>query len=328
MKKFLIIAADQEALGALTGPHTLKKEHVSLLQKVAGEKAEIVIATPEESKQHLADAEMIAAFPMRMPCISEAPNAKWLHSFSAGVDEILTPEIVKSKIILSNSSGVHATPIAEHIIGFILHFTRSFQKTFHQQIKHDWRKDQTIGELRGSHVLIVGYGEIGRETARLVTAFGAEVSAIARSAHHDPKSGIHVESINKLDKLLPKADFAVITLPYTKETHHLFDQSKFKLMKDSAIVINIGRGSIINESNLIEALRTKQIAGAALDVTETEPLEKTSPLWDMENVILTPHHSGLSQKYMDRAIDILSLNLKAYMKGKMLPTRVDKKLGY
>src|SRR6185503_9960075 len=128
--------------------------------------------------------------------------------------------------------------------------------------------------------------------------------------------------------MLPHADFVVITLPHTPETHHLFNAEKFKRMKKSAVVINIGRGGIIHEADLVEALKAGDIAGAGLDVTETEPLPNYSPLWDMENVMITPHHSGLSHKYMDRAIDLLCKNIKAYLAKKPLLTEVDKKLGY
>src|SRR6185503_16414063 len=128
--------------------------------------------------------------------------------------------------------------------------------------------------------------------------------------------------------MLPHADFVVITLPHTSETHHLFNRAKFKRMKKTAVVVNIGRGGIIKESDLAEALREGDIAGAMLDVTEKEPLPAESPLWDMENVIITPHHSGLSHRYMDRAIELLCKNIKAYLAKKPLLTEVDKKLGY
>jgi phosphoglycerate dehydrogenase-like enzyme len=335
MKKLLIIMADQERLGSPPGPHTFKPEHEEILKSAAGKNIEVVIATPEEAKSHYSDAEVVASFPLRMPNIKELPHAKWLHSFSAGVDRILTPAVAESDVILSNSSGIHATPIAEHIIAFMLIWTRGFHKTFRNQEKHAWIKDQTLTELRNSNVLIVGLGEIGTEAARLAHAFGAHVWATVRTLRHGsgqarkkPEFIEKLETSDKLDSMLPEADFVVICLPHTDATHHYFDKEKFAQMKKGAVVINIGRGGIIKEVDLIEALKNGTIAGAGLDVTEKEPLPEDSPLWDMSNVIITPHHSGLSHKYMDRAIDLLSKNLEAYLKDEHLPTQVDKKLGY
>jgi D-2-hydroxyacid dehydrogenase (NADP+) len=327
-RQFLIIAADQEMLGAPHGPHTFKESHLAQLQKAAGKRADIVAETPDASKAYFAKAEMVAAFPRRIPAFTDLPRARWLHSFSAGVDEVLTPEIIASKIVISNSSGIHATPIAEHVLGSILMFVRGFHRTMRNQDKGIWKKDDDLGELRGSNVLVVGFGAIGQEVARICSAFGAHVSAVARIPKKKPAFIDTLVPIKRLDTMLVNADFVVITLPYTKETHHLFDRSKFKCMKASAIVVNIGRGSIIKESDLVETLQRKNIAGAALDVTEVEPLPPTSPLWNMENVLITPHHSGLSHKYMDRAVDLLCKNIKAYLVKKRLPTQVDKKLGY
>ena len=328
MKKLLVISADQERLGAPEGAHRWRPAHEAHLKKVAGKKVEVVIATPNEAPDHFKTAEIVAAFPMRMPSVADLPKARWLHSFSAGVDKILTPEVAKSVIILTNSSGVHATPIAEMILAYCLMFARGFTKTIEEQSTHEWHKNYSTGELRGSTVLIVGLGAIGTETARLCSALDAHVWATARTPKEKQTFVERFETSDKLDELLPQADYVVITLPHTKETHCLFDKKKFALMRPSAVVINIGRGGIINENDLIAALQKKTIAGAALDVFEKEPLPADSPLWDMPNVIITPHHSGLSLRYMDRAVEILCKNLQAYLKGDQLPNEVDKKLGY
>ncbi|RJR14357.1 D-2-hydroxyacid dehydrogenase [Candidatus Parcubacteria bacterium] len=328
MRKLLVIAADQEKIGSEPGPHTLKKEHEERLHKTLDGELNVAVATPEEAEAHFADAEIIAAFPMRVPDIAKTPQVKWLHSFSAGVDKILTPEVAASSVFLSNSSGIHATPIAEHIIGYLLMFTRGLIKTFRNQISRVYEKDQTLREVRDAEILIVGLGEIGRETARLAKSFGARVTAVSRSGKNRPDFVDVLEVSDKLDTLLGTADFVVITLPHTEETHYLFDREKIRRMKKSAVIINIGRGGIIKEVDLIDALNAGEIAGAALDVFEKEPLPKESPLWDFENVIITPHHSGLSHRYMDRATELLIKNVDAYLKGEPLPNLVDKKLGY
>lgn len=169
---------------------------------------------------------------------------------------------MKLPIIISNSSGIHATPIAEHIVGFMLIFTRGFYRTFQNQQKRVWKKDETISELRGKTVLIVGLGDIGMEAARLAYTFGARVLAVTRSRKEKPAFVDELRIGDDLDKMLPKADFVAICLPYTKETHHLFDMKKFRLMKPSAVLINIGRGGIVHEKELIEALRKRIIGGA------------------------------------------------------------------
>jgi len=324
----LIISNDIEQAGVESNPHTFKPKHLEQLKSAAGSEVAVVVATPEGAQPLLAEAEIVAAFPARIPDIPLIPNAQWVHSFSAGVDRFLTPAVAASDLIISNSSGVHKTPIAEHIIAFILTFTRGFHHTLRNQQKHLWQKDQSLGEVKDSVVLVVGMGEIGTEAARLAHGFGARVFAVARSQKDKPVFVEKMGLADELDQMLPEADFVVVTLPHTHETHHLFDKTKFELMKKSAVVINIGRGSIINEADLVEALNNKTIAGAGLDVTEVEPLQADSPLWDMEQVIITPHHSGLSQKYMDRAVDLLCRNLTAYLKGELLPTQVNKQLGY
>ncbi|TSC78527.1 MAG: Uncharacterized protein G01um101433_192 [Parcubacteria group bacterium Gr01-1014_33] len=310
-------------------PHFFKPEYLEKIKKAAGKNAHIFVAfSDKEAHMHVPHADIIAGFPMTIPPLTGAKNLKWLHSFSAGMDKILTPETAKLLILISNSSGIHATPIAEHLIGFMLIFTRGFYQTFKNQQKRIWRKDETISELRGKTVCIVGLGDIGLETARLAHAFGARVLAVTRSQKQKPQFVDELKTGAYLDKMLPHADFIAICLPHTNETHHLFGIKKFKLMKSSAVIMNIGRGGIINEKDLIQALRKKIVGGAGLDVTEEEPLPKTNPLWNMENVIITPHHSGLSEKYMDRAIALFCANLKLFLRGKRLLTVVDKEKGY
>lgn len=315
--------------GVYSHPHLFTEQHLGKIKKATGKKVRIILASDSEvAKAYVKDAEIIAGFPMTIPGLEDAKKLRWIHSFSAGVDKMLSPEVMRMPIKISNSSGIHATPIAEHIIGFMLMFTRGFKKTFENQKKHVWGKDETLSELRGKTVLIVGLGDIGMEAARLAHCFGARILAITRGKKKKPAFVNQLGTASHLDTLLPQSDIVVICLPHTKDTHYLFDKKKFALMKSTAIVMNIGRGGIIHEKELIHALKQKQIGGAALDVTEQEPLPADSPLWNMENVIITPHHSGLSEKYMDRAVDLFCENLKLFLKGKKLRTEVDKGRGY
>ncbi|HWP61047.1 MAG TPA: D-2-hydroxyacid dehydrogenase [Candidatus Paceibacterota bacterium] len=328
MRNILVISNDIAKIAVKPSPHTFHPRHADEIQQAAAGKAEVIIASPTEAASHFADAEVIAAFPTRVPEIAIIPNAKWIHSFSAGVDKILTPRVVASAVLVSNSSGIHATPISEHIIGFMLMWTRRSAAALRNQQAHEWGKDESLDELREKNILIVGLGEIGMETARIAHAFGTRIKAVSRSPKNKQDFIERIGLQKDLGAMLPEADFVVITLPHTEETHHLFDAKKFALMKKEAVVINIGRGGIINEQDLVDALKNKTIAGALLDVFETEPLPSDSPLWDMEQVIITPHNSGLSQKYMDRAVTLFCKNLRAYLAGEKLPNEVDKKLGY
>lgn len=313
-------------------PHLLSiyQKHLEKIQSV-DKKLEVKVFSSSSKKgieKHMTDTEIIAGTPNLIPSIDSAKNLRWIHSFSAGVDSLLTKELIKSKIIVSNSSGIHAIPIAEHVVGFILLFTRRFYETFRKQQRKIWIKNQNLTELRDKTVLIVGLGNIGTQVARLTSCFGAKILAVKQNTKNQPDWISKVYNIRDLEKVLPYADFVVLCLPLTKDTHQMFNMKKFKLMKKSSVLINIGRGGLVNEKELIDALSKKIIAGAGLDVTEEEPLPTKSKLWKMENVIITPHHSGWSEKYMDRAIDLFCINLKAYLKRKKLPNLVDKNRGY
>jgi len=311
-------------------PLQITEKHLEKLRDV--DKNIEVTAVSYLDKQKIAEqliyADIISGVPWVIPSIKNAKKLKWIHTFSAGMDRVLTPEVLKSKIMLSNSSGIHAIPIAEHVLGFMLIFTRRFYETFQKQQKKIWEKNQNITELRGKTLLVVGLGNIGTEIARTASCLGMNVLGVKQNVKNKPSFVSKAFAINQLDNVLPKADFVVISLPLTPNTKHLFNINKFKKMKKSAVIMNIGRGPLIKETDLILALEKKIIAGAGLDVTEVEPLSKESKLWNMENVIITPHHSGWSEKYMDRAIDRFVLNLKAYIAGKPLPNLVDKKRGY
>lgn len=310
-------------------PHFFRDAHLRQIRRAAGAAARIVVTSDQQTAMREAgDADIIAGFPSTIPALGQTKKLRWLHSFSAGVDRIVTPDISRRPVLISNSSGIHATPIAEHIIGFMLIFTRGFYRTFRAQAQVAWKRDNAISELRGKTVLIAGLGDIGAETARLAHPFGCRVIAVSRTKKAKPAYVDKLKTGRGLDSILPKADFVVICLPHTKDTHHLFGMKKFRRMKKSAVLINIGRGGIVNEKDLITALRKKIIGGAALDVFEKEPLPPESPLWRMENVVITPHHSGLSEKYMDRAVERFCLNLTAFRRGMRLPNLVDKKRGY
>lgn len=276
----------------------------------------------------LVDAEI--SYGMRIPVnlLARAPKLKWIQVTSAGVDRYLTEEFKQSQVILTNASGVHATPIGEFVVSLMLMFAKNSPLFFDAKQKKQWlRSPGTV--LRGKTVGVVGLGSIGQEVARICKAFRMRVIATRRS----PKRR-HARNVdlllppNGLPRLLEESDYVAICLPLTKETRKLIGAAEFKMMKPSAYIINIGRGPVIDEEALIRALEEKQIAGAGLDVFTVEPLPNNSKLWDLPNAIISPHVSGGREDYEVGAIDIFCRNLKRYLGGERMINVVNKEKGY
>jgi D-2-hydroxyacid dehydrogenase (NADP+) len=312
--------------------HVLEDRHLEQIRAV-GSNIQLqapFVSTWDEVEKHLKEAEIVVGFPNELSAIllAQMPHVKWLHTFSAGLDKVLTPELKASDIVVSNSSGVHAIPIAEHVLGCMLLFAKKFPQSLQNQAQKQWQTLHGIGEIRDARVLVVGLGRIGTEIAKVAAGAGMRVIAVDQPEKEKPNFVERIYGVNGLLEALPEADYIVLALPYTKKTHHLFNMEKFRIMKDSAVLVNIGRGPVVHEQELIEALQGGVIAGAALDVTETEPLPQESPLWAMENVVITPHHSSHTKKRMNRTIDLFCENLKAYIQKVRLPTLVDKQKGY
>ncbi|AIE59014.1 D-2-hydroxyacid dehydrogenase [Bacillus methanolicus] len=281
-------------------------------------------------QNHLKDAEIIAGWKKEMEeSIEINSNLRWLQSWSAGVDDLPLEKLAERKILLTSANGVHAYPISETILALMLALTRKIHTYIKNQQSKTWHHSGLKLEMHQKTVGIIGVGAIGKETAKIAKAFGMTVLGVRRSGR--PEEFVdEMFTTDHLNSILPKCDYVVVTLPLTKDTRHLFGKEQFVLMKPSAFFINIGRGEVVNEAELIQALQDGQIAGAGLDVFETEPLGENSPLWDMENVIITPHTAGSTEHYNKRVIeDIFIPNLKNYLEGKT-PTinLVDYEKGY
>lgn len=309
------------------GKHFLTEEHENKIKETAGSYEVIFAKTKEDVDKNIKDAEILATFPMTFTGVSGADNLKWIQSFSAGVEAYL-PDVRESDIILSNASGVHPVPISEHVIGMMLYLERDLGKIRDQQRDKKWAKVEELSELEGKTVIVAGLGKIGSRIARLCKAFEMKVIGIRNDVSNKPEFVDEVYTSEEMDHVLPEADYIILALPSTNETEKFLNEDRFNKMKNTARVLNIGRGTAIDEKALIRALEEKKIAGAALDVFEKEPLPENSPLWNMENVIVSPHVSGWSGKYMDRAVEIFCKNLEAYKKGENMPTLVDKTRGY
>ncbi|WP_211747062.1 D-2-hydroxyacid dehydrogenase [Paenibacillus sp. Marseille-Q4541] len=244
---------------------------------------------------------------------------KWVQTWSAGVDYLPQDKFKERNISLTNTSGIHAIPISEMILGMMLSLSRNLKIAAINQSKSNWdAKDDTMSELSGKTIVIVGVGEIGTATAKLAEAFGMNVIGVRRSGKEAP----HVRkmvSMDGLEEVLSEGDYVVNILPLTDDTRHLFNKKTFAAMKKGSCFLNVGRGATVDTSALLHALQEKQIASAALDVFEEEPLPSDHPLWAMDNVLITPHVAGSTPYYNERAFEIFIENLTAYVKNETLP---------
>ena len=283
----------------------------------------------------------------RLPDPDVVPELRWIQFHTAGVDRQASHPLVNSEsVIVTTMSGASAPQMAEFVLLSILALGRRLLLMLEDQRSRRWAQDRfdrfTPTDLRGSTVGIVGYGSIGRETARLCRAFGAEVLATKRDLMRIEDEGYHLDGLGDaradlVDRLYPPqalgsmvslCDFLVVTVPLTSETRGMLHEGIFKKMKPGAYLIDVSRGGVVDHSALVEALQDKRIAGAALDVYPVEPLPETSLLWDMPNVILSPHVAGSSKYYFERAAGLFSANLHRFLTEQPLLNRYHPDRGY
>ena len=254
------------------------------------------------------------------------PTLKWVQLCSTGFSDNITPQIAKGQVTLTNAPGLHTLPIAESVLAAMLAHAKNFKQRRQDQIAQRWQQLKN-DELMGRTVLILGLGKIGQRVARLCQAFGMRVFGSKRRM--EPVTAVdEVFPIQALHTYLPQANYIVIALPLTVETENLLDKSAFQTMKSNAYLINVGRGKVVDEVAMIEALRTHQIAGAYLDALIEEPLPTGHPLWDLENVFLVPHDSHSSPYIGDRMVDLFCANLARYVAGEPLHHICDPQRGY
>ncbi|HTN33448.1 MAG TPA: D-2-hydroxyacid dehydrogenase [Marinobacter sp.] len=296
------------------------------------ERAEVRFAHNEETlRKALPGTEVLMVADFRTAALEAAwPSAdklRWIHATSAGVDALMFPALVNSDVVVTNARGIFDRTIAEYVLCTILMFAKDFPNAIRLQMKHTWKHRDTE-RAEGQRVLVVGAGSIGRQIGRLVAAAGLEPHGIARTARQEDPDFVAVHGNEELYEQLGHADYVVIAAPLTPQTEGLFDKAAFKAMKNTARLINIGRGPIVKTSDLIAALNNGDIAGAGLDVFEEEPLPADHPLWDMENVIITAHMAGDFIGWKQALIRQFVENLEHWSQGKELFNLVNKKLGY
>lgn len=278
----------------------------------------------------LANIEIaVGGFPHDL--LSKAHHLRWMQQWGAGADWLLrAPEAVELDFVLTSASGVHAIPISEQILAYLLAFARGLHRAICAQVRHEWHRETkgTLFELAGQTLLLIGVGAIGGRTAEVAAALGMRALGVRRDPSLNAPGVEAMYAPEHLLDALPEADFVVITAPLTNETRGLIGEPELRAMKSTAYIVNIGRGGTIQEDVLVRALQEGWIAGAGLDVFATEPLPADSPLWDMENVIMTGHYAGMTPRYDERALTIFLENLRRYRAGQPLENIVDKKLGY
>jgi phosphoglycerate dehydrogenase-like enzyme len=281
-----------------------------------------------------------------LPDLEDVPNLKWVQIHFAGVDHVTDHPIMRSDIKVTTLSGVHAPGMAEFALMAMLGLGRHIPALMEDKFAKRWADNRferyQPRELRGSTVGIVGYGSVGREIARVCTIFGAEVLATKKDLKHLDDSGFQLGEVGDpqaelarriyppeaLGSMASLCDFLVITLPLTAQTRGVVDEKIFSVMKPTSYLIDLSRGGVVDHGSLLDALREDRLAGAALDVYPVEPLPESSPLWEMPNVILSPHIAGSSSRYLEFAVDLFAENMKRYLADQPLLNLYDADRGY
>jgi phosphoglycerate dehydrogenase-like enzyme len=314
--------------------------HVQVSQQTCHNTDEVAAAIADYST-----VQVLYTFHVPNNILALAPRLRWLQLHSAGADHILDSAVMDSDIAITTASGIHATPIAEYVMASILAHRWRVPLWTRCQREAEWPPGRWAlyarPELRGSTLGIVGYGSIGREVGRVGRAFGMRVLALRRSAGRAeqgyavadtgdpqgdaperfyPPSGLH--------EMLAECDYVVVALPLAPTTFHFIGEAELRAMKSTAYLVNISRGAVVDEAALTQALQEEWIAGAGLDVFEQEPLPADSPLWNLENALISPHVAGFSLRYDERAVALFAQNLTRYAAGEPLLNLVDRARGY
>lgn len=295
-----------------------------------------VVTLPDYSRvdEEIVDAEIVIAWSIRPEQIAAAKQLQWVHSPAAAVHQLMFPELVNSDIILTNAREVHGPVVAEHVIALIFALAKKIPDSVRLQQRHVWGQQilwdelPRIREVAGATVGIVGLGSIGRAVAKSAKALGMRVIAVREHPEKGSESADAVFGPAQIDELFRQADYVVLAAPVTETTKAIANAERLALMKTGACLINVGRGALVDEPALARALREKRIGGAALDVFPKEPLPVDSPLWDVPNLLITPHTAALTEKLWERHYSLFSENLQRYLSGSPLLAIVDKRRGY
>jgi phosphoglycerate dehydrogenase-like enzyme len=315
--------------------------------------------TYDQVEDHIRDAEIFFGWSLREEQVRAAKKLRWIHSTAAAVHQLMSPELRARDIIVTNARFVHGPVVAEHAIALMLALAKRLPVAVRYQQQHLWAQEQITyqhpppRELAGSTLGLMGYGAIGAEVARGAIALGMRVLVIrqhpqngsvsekqndvsSRARAHDngarvegrPLASIEVAGPDRLDEIIAQSDFFVLAAPLTEKTRHLINAGRLAHMRPGAYLINVSRGPLIDEAALADALRNRRLGGAALDVFEHEPLPADSPLWELDNLLITPHTAATSEKMWERHYTLINENLRRFLAGEPLLGLVDKRAGY
>lgn len=287
-------------------------------------------STPEDVTQEELDQTDILIGNPPPQLLHASPRLQWLQCNSAGTEPFLKPGVLHPNTLLTNATGAYGLAISEHMLGMLLEIFKKLHLYRDAQHLHQWQSLGRVRSIEGSTVLVLGMGDIGGEFGRRVKALGARVIGVRRTDTRCPDYADEVHLTADLDQLLPLADVVAVTLPGTKETAGLLDRRRIGLMKPGAVVLNVGRGIIIDTEALCDGLESGQLGGAGLDVTDPEPLPPDHRLWEIPNAVITPHISGFYHlpETLERIIQISASNLQAFTQGKPLRNVIDFSTGY
>lgn len=298
--------------------------------ETAGADCAFVYSSPDEvTAEQIRAANVIIGQPNAAQ-LQASENLEWLQLASAGTDAYIVPGVLNSKTVLTNATGAYSKAVSEHAFALTLMLMKKLHLYRDEQGRHCWSDHGTVTSLSDSTVAVVGLGDIGRAYARMVKAMGAYVIGVKRRSGNCPDYVDELVMTRDIDSVLPRADVIMSILPNTAETRYLYTDECFDAMKNSAVFVNCGRGNAVSSEVLYRAISEHKIAAAAVDVTEVEPLPADSPLWDLENLIITPHISGFFHlpETFERIVDIAAENLAAFLAGKELRNVVDFSTGY
>ena len=289
----------------------------------------------EGVEEALHDAEIAIAWSLRPEQFKAAANLRWIHAPAAAVHQLLFPELIQSEVLLTNAREVHGPVVAEHVIAQIFALAKKIPQAVNLQHKKIWgqellwREKPPPREVMGSNLGLIGLGSIGREVAQRAAALSMHVLAVREHPGKGTAAGVHqVYGPDNLDLLLSRSDYVVLAAPVTPTTRVLINAERLHTIKAGSYLINVSRGPLVDEDALISALKEGKLAGAALDVFSKEPLSPESPLWEMENVLITPHSAAITEKLWERHYALIAENLRRYLAHRPLLSLVDKRAGY